>query len=205
AQFVKERLDKGIDFESTHGDNAEVLIPSGIDQMNIVHDLSGTLEKINKLSKHEVVIGSYPDFMDKLHKQQLETYTGELRLPTYARVHRTIGSVRSRFKRKNFALEEFILKRVEPLMVMAQKLGIRVSNGVALKLWKKLLECQPHDTLGGCVSDNVAQDIEHRFKECEEIAAGIENYIKKRLAQRLKLKDNEILVFNPEVTRFEGT
>lgn len=205
AQFVKERLDKGIDFESTHGDNAEVLIPSGIDQMNIVHDLSGTLEKINKLSKHEVVIGSYPDFMDKLHKQQLETYTGELRLPTYARVHRTIGSVRSRFKRKNFALEEFILKRVEPLMVMAQRLGIRVSNGVALKLWKKLLECQPHDTLGGCVSDNVAQDIEHRFKECEEIAAGIENYIKKRLAQRLKLKDNEILVFNPDVTRFEGT
>lgn len=203
-QFVSERLDKGIDFESKHGDNSEVLVPSGIDQMNIVRNLTETLGQINQLSKHEVVIGNYPHFMRSLANKNLNKYTGELRLPTYARVHRTIGSVRSRFKRQNFELEEYILKRVEPLLVLAQKLEIKVSNGVVLKLWKKLLECQPHDTLGGCVSDNVAEDIEHRFKECRELAAGIENYIKKRLAQRLKLKENEVIVFNTELERYVG-
>lgn len=205
AQFVEKRLDKGIDFESKNGNNDEVLIPSGIDQMNIVHNMSKTLKEINKLSKHETVIGSYPEFMEKLRHRELNTFQGELRYPTYSRVHRTIGSVRSRFKRKNFELEEFITKRIEPLMVIAQNAGVRVSNGIILKLWKKLLECQPHDTIGGCVSDNVAADIEHRFKECYEIAEGIENYIKKRLSQRLKLSANDILVFNTSVVDFSGT
>nr|WP_282564713.1 glycoside hydrolase family 38 C-terminal domain-containing protein [Liquorilactobacillus sicerae] len=143
--------------------------------------------------------------MNKLHlKKDLEVYQGELRLPTYSRVHRTIGSVRSQLKRKNFKLERIILRRVEPLMVIAQKSGIKISNGPVLKLWKKLLECQPHDTLGGSVSDNVAVDIEHRFKEGFEIANGIENYIKKRIAQRLELKENQVLIFNTDPIRFNG-
>ena len=204
-QFVTRRLDPGIDFEAQNGNNNEVLIPSGIDQMNIVHDIANTIKEINKISNHEVRIGNYPAFMKLLRQKDLRTFEGELRYPTYSRVHRTIGSVRSRFKRKNFELEEIITKRVEPLMVIAQKAGIRVSNGLVIKLWKKLLECQPHDTLGGSISDNVTQDVEHRFKECFEIAQGIENYIKKRIAQRLKLEPNEILVFNTELVKFKGT
>lgn len=134
----------------------------------------------------------------------MNSFRGELRYPTYSRVHRTIGSVRSRFKRKNFQLEEIIIKRIEPLLVIAQKAEIEVSNGLIIKLWKKLLECQPHDTLGGSISDNVAEDVDHRFKECFEIAEGIENYIKKRIAQRLELKENDILIFNTNTTKFKG-
>ncbi|MFT8407464.1 alpha-mannosidase [Liquorilactobacillus nagelii] len=205
ATFVKERLDPGILFEAKHDQNSEVLIPSGIDQMNIIHNVSETLSEVNRLSKNQIWIGSYPKFMAKLHQRKdLVTYQGELRLPTYSRVHRTIGSVRSRIKRQNFKLEQIILRRIEPLMVIAQKCNIKISNGPILKLWKKLLECQPHDTLGGSVSDNVAIDIQHRFKEGFEIADGIENYIKKRIAQRLCLKANQVLLFNTETTVFEG-
>ncbi|MFT9214217.1 alpha-mannosidase [Liquorilactobacillus ghanensis] len=205
ATFVKERLDPGISFEANHSKNKEVLIPSGIDQMNIIHNAAQTLADINKLSQNQIFIGTYPMFMQKLHhRTDLETYQGELRLPTYSRVHRTIGSVRSQLKRQNFQLEQIILKRVEPLMIIAQKCGVQLSNGPILKLWKKLLECQPHDTLGGSVSDNVAVDIQHRFKEAFEIADGIENYIKKRISQRLHLKPQQVLVFNTDTTTFEG-
>lgn len=204
-QFVEKRLDAGIKFEADNGNNQEVLIPSGIDQMNIIHNVSETLNQINEISDNEVFISSYPAFMQRLRECfDLNEFQGELRYPTYSRVHRTIGSVRSRIKRNNFEVEQMILRRVEPLMVIAQKAGIRVSNGVVLNLWKKLLECQPHDTLGGSVSDNVAEDIDHRFKECFEIAEGIENYIKKRIAQRLKLKDNEVLIFNTDTDKFVG-
>lgn len=203
--FVENRLDPGIDFEAEHGSNDEVLLPSGIDQMNIVHDLSQTITDANKYSHNQIEMSSYPRFMNGLrHKENLPEYQGELRYPTYSRVHRTIGSVRSRIKRKNFALEQQVLRRVEPLMVIAQQCGIDVSNGVVLKLWKKLLECQPHDTLGGSVSDNVAVDIDHRFKEGFEIADGIENYIKKRIAQRLNLNDHQVLVFNTDLRPFAG-
>lgn len=204
-EFVENRLDPGIDFEAKQGSNNEVLLPSGIDQMNIIHDLSQTIKDVNRYSHNQVEISDYPKFMKSLHtKSDLPAYQGELRYPTYSRVHRTIGSVRSRIKRQNFALEQRILRRVEPLMVIAKRSGIEVSNGVVLKLWKKLLECQPHDTLGGSVSDNVAVDIAHRFKEGFEIADGIENYIKKRLAQRLKLNDQELLVFNTDLRPFDG-
>ncbi|GBG94077.1 alpha-mannosidase [Ligilactobacillus salitolerans] len=204
-EFVENRLDPGIDFSADHGNNETVLLPSGIDQMNIVHNVQQTLDEINQYSHNQILLSSYPQFMQTLRQNDdLPAYQGELRYPTYSRVHRTIGSVRSRIKRKNFALEQQILRRVEPLLVIAQKCGIKVSNGVVLKLWKKLLECQPHDTLGGSVSDNVASDIDHRFKEGFEIADGIENYIKKRIAQRLKLTDQHVLVFNTDARPFSG-
>ncbi|ARK35405.1 alpha-mannosidase [Lactiplantibacillus plantarum] len=204
-EFVANRLDPGIDFESQQGQNNSVLVPSGIDQMNIIHNVSETISKINKYSHNQIVISNYPKFMRTLRQRNdLADYQGELRYPTYARVHRTIGSVRSRIKRQNFKLEQQILRRVEPLMVIAKRCGIDVSKGLILKLWKKLLECQPHDSLGGSVSDNVAIDIDHRFKQGFEIADGIENYIKKRIAQRLKLDANQVLVFNTDPRPFNG-
>lgn len=204
-EFVQNRLDPGIDFESQNGHNTAVLLPSGIDQMNIIHDVSKTIEEVNRYSHNQIVISSYPQFMETLRQRtDLPDYQGELRLPTYSRVHRTIGSVRSRIKRQNFDLEQKILRRVEPLMVIAKQCGIDVSNGLVLKLWKKLLECQPHDSLGGSVSDNVAVDINHRFKQGFEIADGIENFIKKRIAQRLQLSSNQVLVFNADARPFDG-
>lgn len=203
-EFVANRLDKGIQFEADNGNNSDVLIPSGIDQMNIVHNIAKTVSEINKYSKNDVEISTYPKFMNLLRDKKLNTYQGELRYPTYSRVHRTIGSVRSRNKRKNFKLEQNILRRVEPLMIIAKKSGIKVSNGLLIKLWKQLFDSQPHDTLGGSVTDNVAVDIDHRFKQAFEISDGLENYIKKRLAQKLKLSDHDVVVFNTDPYKFDG-
>ncbi|WEV37645.1 alpha-mannosidase [Lactobacillus sp. ESL0677] len=203
-EFVKNRLDKGIEFEANHGDNQEVLIPSGIDQMNIIHDISKTLNKVNEYSDNDVVISNYPEFMATLRNKKLPEYQGELRYPTYSRIHRTITSVRSRNKRKNFQLEQMVTKRLEPLMVIAKYAQIPISNGIVVKLWKLLFDLQPHDTMGGSVTDNVAVDINQRFKQAFEIAEGVENYIKKRLAQRIGLTDHDVIVFNTDPYKFSG-
>ncbi|OIK85199.1 alpha-mannosidase [Oenococcus oeni] len=196
-QFVEERFDKAVDFAEAHGDNREVLMPSGIDQMNIVKNIDKTVQELNKLSRYDISISSYPDFISILRKKKdLPVYKGELRTPKYARVHRTIGSVRHEIKRQNFQLEQKVLKRVEPLTVIAHKVGLDIGNGLLIHLWKKLLQCQAHDTLGGSVTDNVAVDIFHRFKEGNEIADGIENMVKKKLAEYLHLDNNQVLLFN---------
>ncbi|RXT59005.1 glycoside hydrolase family 38 C-terminal domain-containing protein [Lacticaseibacillus chiayiensis] len=197
-QFVKERFDPAADFAANHGQNKDILMPSGIDQMNIIKNIGATVKELNAHSKYHTVISSYPEFIDILRKKKLPDYQGELRLPTYARVHRTIGSVRHEIKCQNFLLEQKVLKRVEPLTVIARQAGLTIGNGLLIKLWKKLLECQPHDTLGGSVSDNVATDILHRFKEANEIADGIENMIEKKLAEFLKLGPNQVLLFNTQ-------
>lgn len=205
SSFIKDRYDAGIKFLSEHGNNEDVLMPSGIDQMNIVHDMSETVEKINKVSKYETQISNYQEVIDLLKTKNLPDLTGELRLPTYSRVHRTIGSVRQSIKTMNFEAEQKIIKRVEPLMVIAQSVGIDIGKGMLNLLWKKLLENQAHDSLGGSVSDNVAEDINHRFKEIDELADGIENYIKKKMADYLDLKENEVMVFNTDAHEFSGT
>ncbi|TGA99886.1 alpha-mannosidase [Sporolactobacillus shoreae] len=203
--FVNDRLDKAIEFESRYGNQEDVLIPSGIDQMNIVKKLGETVKKINDLSKYENKISSYLEFVNIIrHKKDLETYQGELKDPVYSRVHRTITSVRTKIKLNNFLIEQKILRRIEPLMVIAHNNGVRIGPGLLTKLWKKLLECQAHDSLGGSVSDNVAIDIMHRFKEADELADGIENMICKKMADAMELKDHDVLVFNTDPFEFEG-
>ncbi|CCI82173.1 Beta-glucosidase/6-phospho-beta-glucosidase/beta-galactosidase [Lactobacillus hominis DSM 23910 = CRBIP 24.179] len=84
-EFVANRLDKGIQSEADNGNNSDVLIPSGIDQMNIVHNIAKTVSEINKYSKNDVEISTYPKFMNLLRDKKLNTYQGELRHPTYAK------------------------------------------------------------------------------------------------------------------------
>lgn len=205
-EFVDKRYDPGVKFAVDHGKNNEVLMPSGIDQMNIIKNIHDTIKELNKYSDYSTEISTYPDFIKKMEQENnLPEYSGELRLPTYARVHRTIGSVRHRIKIENFYLEQKILRRIEPLVVIAKNNGVDIGNGLLIKLWKKLLECQPHDTLGGSVSDNVAVDIMHRFKEANEIADGIENTIEKKMAEYLNLDDHEVLLFNTDPYSFKGT
>ncbi|CAJ1181180.1 alpha-mannosidase [Companilactobacillus paralimentarius] len=205
-EFVEKRYDTNVKFAVDHGDNQEVLMPSGIDQMNIIKNIHDTIRELNNDSEYSTDISTYPEFIDKLRLQtNLPEYSGELRLPTYSRVHRTIGSVRHRIKTENFYLEQKILRRIEPLVVIARNSGVNIGNGLLLKLWKKLLECQPHDTLGGSISDNVAVDILHRFKEANEIADGIENTIEKKIAEYLNLGDHDVILFNTDPYKFKGT
>lgn len=204
-EFVSKRYDPAVKFESEHGNHNDVLMPSGIDQMNIVKDISESVKKLNEISSYRTVLDTYPNFVNLIRKKKdLPEYQGELRFPTYARVHRTIGSVRHEIKHQNFLLEQKILKRIEPLCVIGNKCGISIGNGLLIKLWKKLLECQAHDSLGGCVSDNVATDIFHRFKEANEIADGIENMVKKKIAEYLRLDSRHVLLFNTTPYEFKG-
>lgn len=204
-EFVKEKLDPSITFLKEHGENQDILIPSGIDQKNIVRDFDKVVEALNEISGYENVISDYPTYVDTIRKKKnLPKYQGELREPVYSRAHRSIGSVRTQMKLDNFKLEQKILRRIEPLMVIAKKNNIEISNGLLQRLWKKVLENQAHDSIGGCVSDNVAEDIFHRIKEANEIADGLENLIAKKIADRLELKPNQVLIFNTDPKPFTG-
>ncbi|MFT4186519.1 MAG: hypothetical protein QM613_04730 [Micrococcaceae bacterium] len=202
--FVKDRLDLAVKFLSENGNNSDILIPSGFDQKSMVIDFDKAISEVNEKSDYEVVVSDYPSYSKILKKQSLPVHQGELRDPVYARVHRTIGSVRTRMKLDNFKLEQYVLRRIEPLMVMAKSLNITIGTGTLDRLWKKMLANQAHDSLGGCVADNVAVDIHQRAREAYEIAKGIENLITKRMADALELTANQVLVVNTDPTKYIG-
>ncbi|MDR0484937.1 MAG: alpha-mannosidase [Alphaproteobacteria bacterium] len=183
----------------------EIMLTAGGDQLDIVPNIHEKLSQINAVCEDMYILSSYEEFMDiQKNRKDLESYVGEFREPCFARVHKSIGSVRYDIKRENYLLEEKLLKRIEPLMAIARANGVFVSEGILRTAWKKILEGQAHDSMGGCISDDVHADIIHRFKEANEIADAIENLIMKLMAEKLGLKENEILIFNTTPASYSG-
>lgn len=198
--FAQEKLIR----EKTQLD--EILIPIGNDQNKITNNINEILDEINKNHDSEYVSSNYVKFIEYLSKYKdcLDMYKGEFRTPITGRVHKTIGSIRCDIKQYNFKLEEILIKRIEPLFVLCNSLGIKISKNLLIKAWKKLLEGQAHDSIAGCVSDAVAVDILQRMKQVDELCVSIENLLKKRIADELDLQDDEIILFNLEGKPFKG-
>ena len=203
--FANTRIKKYVDFICQWKNFNNILMPVGGDQKNITPDFVQYVEKLNELSDYEILISDYQSFADNLIKDDsLVEYKGDLRAPRFSRIHRTIGGIRMPLKLENFDIEQKMIRRIEPLAVISKSLGIHLSTEIIVEIWKKVLQNHAHDSIGGCVSDDVTKDILQRIKEANELADGVENYIKKYISESLKLEYNEILVFNTDPYPFEG-
>lgn len=203
-EYIKERLLPAVARITALTDAKDILIPAGGDQLKIVTDLPEKLQTISEKTDYDFVEARYEDFLETLDPEQLPEYRGEFREPVSTRVHKTIGSVRYDIKKESYDLEQLLLRHVEPLLAIAAANGIRISSRLVVTAWKKLLEGQAHDSMGGCVEDVVAIDILHRFKEARELAEGLENTVGKRLAEKMGLSQDEVIIFNTSAKPFSG-
>lgn len=183
-----------------------IILPSGNDQYGIDSSILKTIDELNnKIDGYNFILDDYESFSKKIEEtEDIKEYRGDFRIPKHARVHRTIGSVRYSIKKLNKMLENKLIYETEPLMVIAKKLKICLSKKLVIKAWKKVLESQAHDAIGGCVTDNVASNIIQRYKESFELAEGIKNTILREIAISLDLNDKEILLINTELSDFYG-
>lgn len=196
-EYVNHRLDAGVDFILSTSKRAlnNILIPTGNDQLSIIHDFSQKVKKINTFGKYDYQVSSYEEFIETL-SDELPTYTGEFIEPVFARVHRSCGSSRMDIKLAATKLEDLLIYQVEPMMVIAKHCGIDLGNGILVDAWQKLLESQAHDSMAGSVVDSVANDIVHRLKQGFELGEGIINTITKLISTMLDLSENQVLLFN---------
>ncbi|MFA0046205.1 glycoside hydrolase family 38 C-terminal domain-containing protein [Vibrio sp. 10N.261.51.F11] len=184
----------------------EVLIPSGGDQVNIDPELPKTLQAATQRSPDNDVyaISSMEAFVDVLraNSDSFETYDGEFKAPRYARIHKTIGSVRYDIKKLNFDIEQFLIKKLEVVVAIAKAQGITVHTELIDIAWKKILECHAHDSIGGCNSDATNADIMHRLKQAQEICHGLYNLVIKEIAS--SCHDDELMLFNGQLQPYTG-
>lgn len=197
--YVDYRLDPAVNFIEKHSANFEkdVLIPTGNDQMDIIHDFESKVAQINKIGKYKYKIDDYAGFVKKIQRKDLSNYVGEFLDPIFARIHRSCGSSRMNIKLAVSHLETKLIHEVEPVMVIGKACGIDLSTGVLVAAWEKLLKSQAHDSLAGSVVDSVADDIMHRLKEGEELADSIINTVQRMISRQLKLTTNQVLLLNP--------
>jgi len=205
SEYVDKRLDNAIDFIKKTEKGNEILIPSGNDQLDIIKDFQKKVKNINKLGKYEYEISDYQTFVDKVSKRDdLPEYMGEFIDPVLARVHRTSSSSRMNIKLKSEELENLLIKKAEPMLVIGKSVGLDISQNLLIRAWKKLLESQAHDSMAGSVTDSVEKDIMHRLNEGIQIADDILNMVENLIAKKINLSRDEILIFNTEVHKFKG-
>src|SRR5437868_3175992 len=105
---------------------------------------------------------------------QPASLVGELRWSyRYAWTLQGVHATRAPLKRRYGAAELALTRLAEPLAALARRAGGRDRRPLLELAWRALARCQPHDTLGGCVSDDVARALETRLGGVDAVAGEI--------------------------------
>jgi mannosylglycerate hydrolase len=115
---------------------------------------------------HEVRISSLAEFFAKatVEVNDLHAIDGALR-SSYGHTWTLQGThaTRARLKRRHGAVERYLQRAVEPLTALAVLRGVDAAPALVRAATRTLLQCQFHDTICGCCSDDVAREQEVRL------------------------------------------
>src|SRR5207245_6595178 len=98
---------------------------------------------------------------------------GELRWSyRYAWTLQGVHATRAPLKRRYSAAELLLERCAEPLAALARRNGGRDRRPLLELAWRTLAQCQFHDTLEGCASDDVARAMATRLADEGGLGAG---------------------------------
>lgn len=167
---LETRMKKIMDVLDNYSSGDQRLIMNGHDQMPIQKDIKEVMEKIRILyPEDKVAISDFESYIAGLHTDQLERVEGELTHSKHSRIHRTIGSTRMDIKLLNSEIEYKLFNVLEPMAVIGERAGIAYPHGVIESILKYLFGTHAHDSIGGCNSDKVNQDIKQRLLIAKEM------------------------------------
>ncbi|WP_146637290.1 hypothetical protein [Spiroplasma clarkii] len=182
----------------------KILLPLGGDQAPINEFIPEFIEELNKLDQeNEWILSNYEEYFSAIAEvKNLPTITGELKYPQNARIHKTIGSQRYDIKKSLKQTDKLLFDQLEPLIVFSSLVGGDSYKNIINTVLKKLLTSSAHDSLGGCCSDTVNEDVLMRIKNANDTLESLKIYILKCLS--VDVHENQIVVFNP-LTRVNET
>jgi mannosylglycerate hydrolase len=156
------------------------LIMNGHDQMPIQENIGEIISKLKAMyPSDEVKVSDFESYIASLDEKSLEIVSGELTHSKHSRIHRTIGSTRMDIKLLNSDIEHKVFDVLEPLASILHDSGILYPHAVIEKILKTLFEVHAHDSIGGCNTDEVNQDIKSRLITARELVdTQIELYLR---------------------------
>lgn len=173
------------------------LIMNGHDQMPIQENIGEIISKIKVMyPADEVKVSDFESYIASLDEKSLEVVSGELTHSKHSRIHRTIGSTRMDIKLLNTEIEHKVFDVLEPLASILHDSGLLYPHAVIEKILKILFEVHAHDSIGGCNTDEVNQDIKSRLITARELVdTQIELYLR-MLAMADRDESKTIVVVN---------
>lgn len=192
-----EKLEKTI-LDGSQTEN--ILLPVGGDQRYVDFNLKERIAYYNERSKNnfDYVESDCNKFFDELEKSKnLIEVKGEFVNPSNSKIHRSIYSSRYDHKYLNDKVERKLIYHLEPLMVIAQNLGIDPKIEMIEEIWKKLLMNHAHDSACGCNSDKTNRSILARLIEADQLSYSACDYIIRKISESLNCSEEDnIILFN---------
>jgi len=185
-----------------------MLFMNGTDHEFPYKNLARYIKKFNEESNSvELTHSNLPQFFEEIKKKakKLDTVEGEFRSPKYEHILKDITSSRIYLKQHNRTAENLLLRYLEPLLAYALTNEMLPAEDICHLdyLWKLLLKNQAHDSIGGCSTDVVHQEVETRFLK---VISGTQIAIARTLTRVVKETGKgatALLVYNPTEERTE--
>ena len=177
-----------------------ILLPVGGDQRYVDFNLKERIKYYQDRTKNkfEYVESTCEKFFEELEKEEdLLEVEGEFISPSNSKIHRSIYSSRYDLKYLNDKIERKLIHQLEPLMVIAQNMGLEPKTEMLEEIWKKLLMNHAHDSACGCNSDKTNRSILSRLIEADQLAYSAYDYIVRKISESLENKEeNNLILFN---------
>lgn len=180
--------------------SSHIALPVGGDQRYVDFDLKSRIQLYNENMNNVLFEESNYDFLfeDIINEgNSLPHINEELLNAEVSKIHRSIYSSRYDHKCLNDQVERRLIYVLEPLIVLADKLGIPYKKNLLDSIWKKALKNHAHDSAGGCNSDKTNSHILQRLVEVDELSSSLVDYLIRKISEsRSNLKKNQVTLFN---------
>lgn len=187
--------------QSASGSLAQnIAVPLGGDQRYIDSNVKQRIKVANNTNhEHQMVESSYQKFFDSLASEKLDlpTISGEMIDGQVSKIHRSIYSSRYDHKYLNDKIERRLSYQLEPLMVIANTLGIDAQPVLVNNIWKVIMRNHAHDSAGGCNTDKTNKIIVSRFEQADQMSGSAVDYLVRKMAESQQSQlDGRLTLFN---------
>lgn len=169
-----ERLDRAETDMALWTKSPYLLMMNGVDHLEAQDDLLPILEKINERMKdRRIEQTTMTDFLTKSEPYCSDLVRkGEMRESTFDNILAGTFSTRVDIKRSNYAMQNEIERRIEPLYAMLETAGFKGSYpwDTVRYLWKMLIPNHAHDSICCCSNINVMRHMVDRYRSMSEIS-----------------------------------
>lgn len=181
------------------GEREHFLFMGGHDQKPWQRETVQAIKQANEARPYQYQLCSFDDYFASTTTGSLPVVESEMLYGKYSRIHRGIYSTRYDIKKLNSDVENLLINQLEPLLTVANQLGLKYPYGLMEKNWKQLMQSHAHDSIGGCNTDSVNRQVQARIQAVRENAERLKEITLKQLADSSTTgKDGEyVLAFNP--------
>ena len=191
-----------------------LLVMNGDDHLEPQPELPAVIALANEnLEDAELVQASLPTFIEAVRQEMgarsgsWPCIEGELRSSQRALLLPGVTSARVWIKQRNQECEDLLLRWAEPFSAWANLLRQRSGQGsekaasdasLLSIAWRLLLQNQAHDSICGCSTDEVHDEMAVRFRRCQRLAQAVGRNALRYIADLAAPEGGtHVVVFNP--------